>query len=161
MAFSDPAMGCRWARGGAWTTAWSVPAFPSVPRSFLSPPTAASTRACGSLRWFISPSAFMSFSAAGRRPAPPTFTSFAWPRLSCTRSTTPANSIPSTGRSIGARSWPRRCSRRCFCTLPWRFPEERPASRRHWIYSLIYLPGLTVIVLASGGHARSGRPRSC
>jgi len=21
------------------------------------------------------------------------------------------------------------------------FPEERPASRRHWIYSLIYLPG--------------------
>jgi two-component system, NtrC family, sensor kinase len=27
------------------------------------------------------------------------------------------------------------------------FPEEKPASRRHWIYSLIYLPGLTVIVL--------------
>ena len=27
------------------------------------------------------------------------------------------------------------------------FPEERPASRRHWIYSLIYLPGLAVIVL--------------
>jgi two-component system, NtrC family, sensor kinase len=27
------------------------------------------------------------------------------------------------------------------------FPEERPASRRHWIYSLIYLPGLGVIAL--------------
>jgi two-component system, NtrC family, sensor kinase len=27
------------------------------------------------------------------------------------------------------------------------FPEERPASRRHWIYSLIYLPGLAVIAL--------------
>ena len=27
------------------------------------------------------------------------------------------------------------------------FPEERPASRRHWINSLIYLPGLGVIVL--------------
>ena len=27
------------------------------------------------------------------------------------------------------------------------FPEEKPASRRHWIYSLIYLPGLAVIVL--------------
>src|SRR6202034_1496447 len=27
------------------------------------------------------------------------------------------------------------------------FPEERPASRRHWIYSLIYLPGLAVIGL--------------
>jgi two-component system, NtrC family, sensor kinase len=27
------------------------------------------------------------------------------------------------------------------------FPEERPASRRHWIYSLIYLPGVTVIGL--------------
>jgi two-component system NtrC family sensor kinase len=27
------------------------------------------------------------------------------------------------------------------------FPEERPASRRHWIYSLIYLPGLVVIGL--------------
>jgi two-component system NtrC family sensor kinase len=27
------------------------------------------------------------------------------------------------------------------------FPEERPASRRHWIYSLIYLPGLVVIAL--------------
>src|ERR1700678_1629468 len=27
------------------------------------------------------------------------------------------------------------------------FPEEKPASRRHWIYSLIYLPGLALIVL--------------
>ncbi len=27
------------------------------------------------------------------------------------------------------------------------FPEERPASRRRWIHSLIYLPGLAVIVL--------------
>jgi two-component system NtrC family sensor kinase len=27
------------------------------------------------------------------------------------------------------------------------FPEERPASRRHWIFSLIYLPGLAVIGL--------------
>src|SRR6202041_3408173 len=27
------------------------------------------------------------------------------------------------------------------------FPEERPASRRHWINSLIYLPGLGLIVL--------------
>jgi two-component system NtrC family sensor kinase len=27
------------------------------------------------------------------------------------------------------------------------FPEEKPASRRHWIYSLIYLPGVAVIVL--------------
>jgi two-component system, NtrC family, sensor kinase len=27
------------------------------------------------------------------------------------------------------------------------FPEERPASRRQWIYSLIYLPGLAVIAL--------------
>jgi two-component system NtrC family sensor kinase len=27
------------------------------------------------------------------------------------------------------------------------FPEERPASRRHWIYSLIYLPGVVVIGL--------------
>ncbi len=27
------------------------------------------------------------------------------------------------------------------------FPEEKTASRRHWIYSLIYLPGLAVIVL--------------
>ena len=27
------------------------------------------------------------------------------------------------------------------------FPEERPATRRHWIYSLIYLPGLTVVAL--------------
>ena len=27
------------------------------------------------------------------------------------------------------------------------FPEEKPTSRRHWIYSLIYLPGLAVIVL--------------
>src|ERR1700678_2818530 len=27
------------------------------------------------------------------------------------------------------------------------FPEERPASRRHWIYSLIYLPSLVVIGL--------------
>ena len=36
------------------------------------------------------------------------------------------------------------------------FPEERPASRRHWIYSLIYLPGLAVIALASGGHAAVG-----
>jgi two-component system NtrC family sensor kinase len=27
------------------------------------------------------------------------------------------------------------------------FPEERPASRRHWINSLIYLPGLAIIVL--------------
>jgi two-component system, NtrC family, sensor kinase len=27
------------------------------------------------------------------------------------------------------------------------FPEERPASRRQWIYSLIYLPGLGVIAL--------------
>ena len=27
------------------------------------------------------------------------------------------------------------------------FPEEKPASRRHWIHSLIYLPGLAVIVL--------------
>jgi two-component system NtrC family sensor kinase len=27
------------------------------------------------------------------------------------------------------------------------FPEERPATRRHWIYSLIYLPGLAVIGL--------------
>ena len=27
------------------------------------------------------------------------------------------------------------------------FPEEKPASRRHWIYSLIYLPGLAVIAL--------------
>jgi len=27
------------------------------------------------------------------------------------------------------------------------FPEEKTASRRHWIYSLIYLPGLALIVL--------------
>src|SRR6202789_463645 len=27
------------------------------------------------------------------------------------------------------------------------FPEEKPASRRHWVYSLIYLPGLALIVL--------------
>ena len=27
------------------------------------------------------------------------------------------------------------------------FPEERPASRRHWINSLIYLPGLSLIAL--------------
>jgi two-component system NtrC family sensor kinase len=27
------------------------------------------------------------------------------------------------------------------------FPEERPATRRHWIFSLIYLPGLTVVLL--------------
>jgi two-component system, NtrC family, sensor kinase len=27
------------------------------------------------------------------------------------------------------------------------FPEDKPATRHHWIYSLIYLPGLAVIVL--------------
>jgi two-component system, NtrC family, sensor kinase len=27
------------------------------------------------------------------------------------------------------------------------FPEEKPASRRHWIYSLIYLPGIAIVAL--------------
>ena len=41
------------------------------------------------------------------------------------------------------------------------FPEERPASRRHWIYSLIYLPGMAVIALQVVAQCGAGRPRSC
>ena len=143
----DPAMVCRGHLSAAWTTCWFGRAFPSTHRSFLSPPTAAEYQGLRLIALvYLSIGLYVLF----RRWTAPRATHF---YVFCLASfvlysfnyTGKFNTFDWTiywGKIVAGALQPA-----LFLHFALAFPEERPASRRHWINSLIYLPGLAVIGL--------------